>query len=34
MENILDEKKIEWHDLKKSDLLNLWNKAKDQLKRG
>jgi len=34
MENILDEKKIEWHDLKKSDLLNLWNEAKDQLKRG
>ena len=34
MENILDEKKIEWHDLKKSDLLNLWNKAKNQLKRG
>ena len=34
MENILDEKKIEWHDLKKSDLLILWNEAKDQLKRG
>jgi ATP diphosphatase len=34
MENILDEKNIEWHDLKKSDLLTLWNKAKDQLKRG
>ena len=32
MENILDEKNIEWHDLKKSDLLTLWNKAKDQLK--
>ena len=34
MENILDEKNIEWHDLKNSDLLTLWNKAKDQLKRG
>ena len=34
MENILDEKNIEWHVLKNSDLLTLWNKAKDQLKRG
>lgn len=34
MENILDKKNIKWNDLKKSDLLTLWNEAKNQLKRG
>ena len=34
MENILDEKNIKWHDLEKSELILLWNKAKNHIKRG
>ena len=28
MENILDEMNLKWHNLKNSDLEQLWNKAK------
>jgi ATP diphosphatase len=34
MENILDEKNIKWHNLEKNELILLWNKAKNYIKRG
>ena len=34
MENILDEKNIKWHNLKKNELILLWNNAKNIIKRG
>ena len=34
MENILDVKNIKWHNLEKSELILLWNKAKNYTKRG
>ena len=34
MENILDESNIKWHNLNKSELKALWNKAKNHIKRG
>ena len=34
MENILDEKNIKWHNLEKNELISLWNKAKNYIKRG
>ena len=34
MENTLDEKNIKWHNLKKNELILLWNNAKNIIKRG
>ena len=34
MENILDEKNLKWHNLKKCELVLLWDNAKDYIKRG
>ena len=34
MENIVEDKNIKWHDLNEKQILNLWNKAKKNIKRG
>ena len=34
MENIVEDKNIKWHDLNEKQIINLWNKAKKNIKRG
>jgi len=34
MENIVEDMNIKWHDLNKKQIINLWNKAKKNIKRG
>ena len=34
MENIVEDKSIKWHDLNEKQIINLWNKAKKNIKRG
>jgi len=34
MENIVEDNNIKWHDLNEKQIINLWNKAKKNIKRG